>query len=136
LMNYTITSANFTHIFNTTNYEGQSYIVRIRANSSVFNGTVSRDYGIIFRNKQLNPMGLTDFELMCISCVLIILMACFFGAVQAPQGGLIVCFVGWILWYLGWMNAMGLIAPTCLTLATVVAFAWLVMTRSRKGTWF
>ena len=142
LYNFTIPNVNATNASNWSlnyspaGYQGQSYIVRYRMNSTTFTQQIARDYSVLFRPAQINPMGLSDFELMLISVFLIIFLACFFGAVQAPQGPLLVCFVGWILWIMGWMNAMGTIAPIALTLATVVSIAVLIMVRSRKGTWF
>jgi PKD repeat protein len=122
---YTIPASNFTKTFYVNNYKGKSYIVRLNITQSDY-GNVIRDYGVTFKNDKVNPMGLDSKMLMLISMGILILFGAIFTSTTAHNGALLTCFIGWILYGIGWMEYGGTIIPLALTFATVISFAVII----------
>jgi hypothetical protein len=47
-------------------------------------------------------------------------------------GSVIVCFFGWILWTIGWLDAVGLMAPLALAFASILAIIGVITKRYRE----
>lgn len=119
---YVIPAAvNFSHTFNVTDYAGDSYFIRVEATHDSY-GAYEKDFGVTFPVDQVNPMGLDNFQLMWISAIILLVVGSIFTASTAHQGPLLTCFVGWILYGIGWMNLLGgVLAVGLLTAATVLS---------------
>jgi PKD repeat protein len=123
-----IPANNFTINFVVTSYAGKSYFVRINATQSDF-GTVKRDFGVSFPKEKVNPMGLDNKMLMYGSILVLILCGAVFTTTTSYNGALLTCFVGWILYAVGWMEYAGTIMPIALTFATILSVAIIVIAR-------
>jgi PKD repeat protein len=132
LQTYIIPASNFTTSFLVSNYTGQSYFVRVNALQSDF-GTVKYDFGVTFPLAKVNPMGLDNKMLMLMSIVILLGTGAIFTATTAHNGPLLVCFVGWILYAIGWMDYGGLAVVTGLTLATILSIAIVVVVGRSKS---
>lgn len=113
---------------------GKSCTVRYAPTSSTFaSDKIARDFAVNFPKAVLNPLGLSDNILMLISVFFIAFCGCLFAATSATAGGLICCFLGWILFAIGWLRALGeSTAILALSVATVLSVAVLIMSRSKK----
>jgi len=122
--------------FIVTDYAGESYVVRVKPTHDTWD--FERDFAVTFPEEEFNPLGLTDFELMLIAAFLILFTGCLFGAISAPHAPLIMCFMAWIMYVLGFLNLMRgdtvaeLKLLGAMTLATVLSVLMLVMVRSKK----
>jgi PKD repeat protein len=132
LQAWNIPANNFTTDFIVTNYKGQSYLVRINATQSDY-GNIIRDYGVAFPKDKVNPMGLDDKLLMLISMGILILFGAIFTSTTAHNGALLTCFIGWILYGLGWMDYGGTTIPLALTFATVISLAVIILVGRDKS---
>jgi len=65
--------------------------------------------------------GAPDYIYTYISVGSLMLVAAFFGMVTVPEGGIVICLEGWILWFIGWFLFGNPLAPLYLTTATVFA---------------
>lgn len=119
--------------FIVTKYAGESYQVDCCPTHSTWDFT--RSFTVTFPPEQVNPLGLTDTELMMIAMFFVIFTGCLFGAISAPNAPLAMCFMGWLMWALGWMDAMGATAVAALVLASVLSVLFLVMVRSKRERW-
>lgn len=116
-----VVTGNFTHTFTVTDYDGENYFVRTNLTHSTY-GAYDQDYGISFPLTPVNPLGLTNTELMWVSVLIILVSMTLFTASTAYAGPLLTCFVGWILYALGMLAALGdAYAITVLTAATVLS---------------
>lgn len=106
--------------FTMTDYSGENYRVVITAESSEF-GTVERTYGISFPGPLVKigsiPEGL--YIWICVFGLLIL------GAIgtrtTSTITSILVVFVGWLMYFMGWMFQLGVVAPLALGLATGLA---------------
>jgi hypothetical protein len=117
----------------TGGYAGESYLLNCCPTHSLWEFT--RSFAVTFPPETVNPLGLTDTELMLISMFFVLFTGCLFGAISAPHAPLMMSFMGIICWALGWMNALGATAIAALVLATVLSVLTLVMVRSKKERW-
>jgi len=127
-----IPANNFTMDFIVTNYKGQSYLVRVNATQSDY-GNIIRDYGVAFPKDKVNPMGLDNKLLMLISMGILILFGAIFTSTTAHNGALLTCFIGWVLYGLGWMDYGGTTIPLALTFATVISVAIIILVGRDKS---
>lgn len=117
----------------TGGYAGESYLINCCPNHTMWDFT--RSFSVTFPPEQVNPLGLSDTELMLIAMFFVIFTGCLFGAISAPHAPLAMSFMGILMWALGWMDAMGTTAIASLVLATVLSVLFLVMVRSKKERW-
>lgn len=131
IASYSIPSGlNFSHTFNVTDYSGDSYFVRVNATHTDF-ATYERDFGVTFPMDEVNPLGLDDFQLMWIAMITLLICGSIFTATTAHQGPLLTCFLGWILFSLGWFSLIGTAqAVALLTAATV--FSVIIVVAARR----
>jgi PKD repeat protein len=129
---YTIPASNFTTTFYVSNYKGKSYLVKVNATQSDY-GNIMRDYGVAFPKDKVNPMGLDDKLLMLISMGILVLFGAIFTSTTAHNGALLTCFIGWILYGLGWMDYGGTTIPLALTFATVISIAVIILVGRNKS---
>jgi len=111
--------------------DDDSYFVTFGIQHSIF-GTVVRTFAVIFEKAQVG-IGLPSSWLIYLAVFFIFFTGMFFGAVTSPSiGAVITCFVGWIMWGIGWLTDMGAAAPTALVFATFISVLSAIMLRSRK----
>jgi hypothetical protein len=114
--------------------DDESYFVVFGIDSSIF-GHITRTFSVIFPKSQVG-IGLPSSWLVYIAVFFILFTGMFFGAVTSPTiGAVITCFVGWIMWSIGWLADMGMAAPTALVFATFLSILSVIMVRSRKERW-
>lgn len=125
-----IPSSDFNKSF-TVSADDDSYFVVFGITHSTF-GTVVRTFAVLFEKVQVG-IGLPSSWLIYIAVFFILFTGMFFGAVTSPTvGAVVTCFVGWIMWGLGWLADMGSAAPIALVFATFIAILSVIMVRSRK----
>lgn len=126
----TITTSNFITNFTNVDAEGDSYLVTFEIQHSTF-GRIVRTFAVSFEKEV--SIGLPESWNIYLAVFFILFTGMFFGAVTSPTiGSILTCFVGWIMWGIGWMDDMGLAAPTVLVFATFISFLSVIMVRSRK----
>jgi hypothetical protein len=130
ISSYAIATNNWSKNFTALDIDDQSYHVHIEPTHSTWD--FERSYVVTWPKVKINPLNLSDQELMIVATFLILFTGLLFGAISAPHAPLIMCFVGWVLFILGWMDVMILTAVAALTLATVLSVLTLVMVRSKK----
>jgi hypothetical protein len=132
LDSYGIPSSNFTYDLSALNHTGQCFFVNVEATHTTF-GNINRTFSVCFKEEPVS-MGLPDEWLLYIAMFLILFSGMFFGATTAPtQGALFSCFVGWIMFLIGWLDALDEVTTvTALIFATFIAILSIVMTRSKK----
>lgn len=127
---YVIATNNWSENFTALAIDGEAYHVHVDPVHSTWD--FERSYVVNFPKEKVNPLGLSDQELMMLATFLILFTGLLFGAISAPHAPLIMSFLGWIFLALGWLDAMLLTATAALTLATVLSVLTLVMVRSKK----
>lgn len=127
---YVIATNNWSKNFTVLAIDGEAYHVHVDPVHSTWD--FERSYVVNFPKEKVNPLGLSDQELMMLATFLILFTGLLFGAISAPHAPLIMSFLGWIFLALGWLDAMLLTATAALTLATVLSVLTLVMVRSKK----
>ena len=96
---------------------GHSYHIRVETTHTTF-GSKTRDFTVIFPDTAPTTFGFPSELLIYFAIFILIFVGMFFGAASATAGSLIVCFVGWILYAIGWLNSLGATAPVALSAAT------------------
>lgn len=96
---------------------GHSYHIRVETVHTTF-GSKTRDFIVTFPDDAPTTFGLPAELLIFFAIFILIFVGMFFGAASASAGSLIVCFVGWILYAIGWLNSLGATAPVALSAAT------------------
>lgn len=127
---YVIATNNWSKNYTALAIDGEAYHVHVDPVHSTWD--FERSYVVNFPKEKVNPLGLSDQELMILATFLILFTGLLFGAISAPHAPLIMSFMGWIFLALGWLDAMLLTATAALTLATVLSVLTLVMVRSKK----
>ena len=115
--------------FKIDNPTGKSYNITITANTEKY-GEIKRNYGTRFPGPLIDigiPSGLYIYL-----CLGILLMFAAAGTIITGSIiGICICFIGWILYFMGWMFALET-APTALSLATVLSILFYIRTRSES----
>lgn len=96
---------------------GHSYHIRVETTHTTF-GSKTRDFTVIFPDTAPTTFGFPSELLIFFAIFILIFVGMLFGAASATAGSLIVCFVGWILYAIGWLNSLGATAPVALSAAT------------------
>lgn len=122
-------SANFSQSVLLGNTPGQSYIVKVITQNTIF-GEQFKYYAISFPN--VPKTGLPSNIICYFAIFLLFFVGMFFGQSSAAQGALISCFLGWIFYSIGWLVDLGLAAPAALTLATIVSIFGLIAKRKNS----
>jgi hypothetical protein len=91
--------------------------------------TYNKSFGVTFQVEPVNPLGLTNFELMFISMVIILCTGCVFTATTSYHGPLLTCFVGWVLYFIGWMAQLGTSAVMLLSAGTALSVFIIIAVR-------
>ena len=119
---------NETGVSNTTwtptvsNYKGQSYHIRINAESWMF-GDITRDYGVRFKGI-LVDLGWSEPVYLLFAVGLMLFVGAIFTATSVGVGSMVVVMLGWIFYFIGWLNYIpGSKMLIGLIFATVVALA-------------
>jgi PKD repeat protein len=108
---------SFTESLLVTDTPGHSYHIRVSTTHTTF-GSKVRDFIVTFPDTGPETFGFPSELLIFFAIFILIFVGCFFGAASATSGSLIVCFVGWILYAIGWLNSLGAAAPVALSAAT------------------
>lgn len=114
-------------------YPGEGYILQVDPTHSVWD--FERTFTVTFPEEIVNPLGLTGMELALISAGCVLFAGALFSAISAPMAPLIMSFVGWICFALGWLGAVAVPAFAGLVLASVLAIAYLIAIGSHKERW-
>lgn len=112
-------------------YSGESYRITISANTTAY-GPVTRSYATTFPGP-LVDIGLPDGLYIYLVLGVLLLFAAVGTVVTSPMIAVCVCFMGWLFYFLGWMFALGSIAPVALVLATVLSILFYIRSRSPGG---
>lgn len=112
---------DFTQTFSLHDYSGESYIIQIDAQHSGF-GEIIREYTRSFPI-EFDFFGLDDDGKMMAAFAAIIFTGLLFSAGNVAVGSVVICLEGWIFYFIGWMNSLGIgiVIPLILfTIAVVV----------------
>jgi hypothetical protein len=115
------------------NYPGEGYILQVDPTHSVWD--FERTFTVVFPEEIVNPLGLSGMELALIAAGCVLFAGALFSAISAPMAPLIMSFVGWICFALGWLGAVAVPAFAGLVLASVLAIAYLIAIGSHKERW-
>ena len=116
--------------FNLASPSGQSYKVSIRATTG--GQTYEKDTGVTYNGPRI-PIGIPEDMYIWVCLIILLMLAGIGSLVTSPMYSFVVVFVAWILYAMGWMYQLGVIAPTILILATVLAIVYYMASRSRGG---
>ena len=110
---------------------GEHYLIELAVNHSLFD-YFERAYKIVIEGIRLD-LGFEDKNVYTyISLALLIFVGLMFGATSAHQGALVVCMVGWIEYYVGWLAAFGAGVALFLAFATVLTIIGIYITKLHK----
>jgi len=130
---HTATSSAFSHTFNLTgDHRGESYRIRVIATHGTF-GTHERTAGVFFKPGPTS-LGLPEDILLFLAMGLLIFTGLFFGQSSVPAGAVVIAFLSWIFFWLGWWQDLGsdiAVGGAC-TFVTVFAAATVIMHRSKR----
>jgi len=118
------------HSFIVTNYKGQDYMVHVWHEHDEFGTVYTRAVRFI---GILIDLGLPAIAYAYISFAILFFMAAMFGATSTSIGGIVTCVTGWLLYAIGWLGILGLVAPICLALASTYAIGVMLADRARQG---
>lgn len=118
------------HSFIVSNYRGQDYMVYVWHEHNEFGTTYTRPVRFI---GILIDLGLPTISYAYMSFAILFFMAAMFGATSTSIGGIVTCVTGWLLYAIGWLGILGLVAPICLALASTYAVGVMLADRARKG---
>ncbi len=123
-------NSSTSHSFIVTNYRGQDYMVYVQHEHHEFGTVYSRPVRFI---GILIDLGLPTISYAYMSFAILFFMAAMFGATSTSIGGIVTCVTGWLLYAIGWLGILGLVAPICLALASTYAVGVMLADRARKG---
>ncbi|MFA5444765.1 MAG: PKD domain-containing protein [Bacteroidales bacterium] len=130
---YSISANAFSHDFDITDCEGQSYFVRVRATHGNFTEGVNRDFGVTFPGERLN-FGLPNEILIWAAMFIMTVTALMFGPSAAIQGLPVICFEGWLFLGIGWLRDLGDVnAAGLLVIMSFVAVVANIMGASKRA---
>ena len=133
LSSYSISGNTFSHDFDITDCEGESYFVRVRATHSNFTEGVNRDFGVTFPGERLN-FGLPNEILIWAAMFIMTVTALMFGPSAAIQGLPVICFEGWLFLGIGWLRDLGDVnAAGLLVIMSFVAVVANIMGASKRA---
>jgi len=119
---YTASSSEFTWTPTVSDYRGQSYHVRLDVNHSGF-GEFTREYGVRFKGI-LVDLGWSESVYLLFAVGLMLFVGAIFTATSVGVGSMVVVMLGWIFYFIGWLNYIpGSKMLIGLIFATVVALA-------------
>jgi len=110
---------DLSHTFILHDYAGESYFIRIEAEHATF-GNVTREYTRTYPD--LLTFGLPSDLLMYCAFAIIVFTGLLFSMGNVAVGGVVVCFEGWIFYFIGWLNDLGTVVLMPLILFTVMVF--------------
>lgn len=108
---------DLSHTFIINDYAGESYFIRIEAEQATF-GNVTREYTRTF--PELMTFGLPADLLMYAAFAIIVFTALFISMGNVAVGSVIVCFEGWIFYFMGWLNDLGSVVLMPMILFTIL----------------
>ena len=118
-------SNNYTQTFAPPNPSGNSYVLSITAQTGSY-GEVIREYGIDFPGPRLKIGALPDAAYIVISFALLILLGAVGTYITSRMYALVVVIVALLLWWAGWLFALGPVAGIALTLCFVLAIIYYI----------
>ena len=100
---------------------------------------LDRTFDVSFKKSVLAPLGIDPLLIFLVGAFLLLLTGMLFTATSVEIGALVTCFVGWILYALGFFVYLDTqpplgpaTVPTALTFGTVVAILAIIRLRERK----
>jgi len=126
LDSYTSDQSNFTWTPTVSDYRGKSYHIRLDVNHGEF-GEFMRDYGVRFKG-MLVDLGWSEPVYLLFAIGLMLFVGAIFTATSVGVGSMVVVMLGWIFYFIGWLNyipsskmLIGLIFATVVALAANMA---------------
>jgi hypothetical protein len=126
-------SSDCTGSFVVEGYAGESYILQFEPTHSTWDFT--RTFTVTFPEEKVNPLGLSDTELVLMASFFVLFAGALFSAISAPSAPLVMSFVGWICYAMHWFDAVALPAFAGLVLGSVMSVAYLMAVGSKKERW-
>ncbi|MFA4973308.1 MAG: DUF2341 domain-containing protein [bacterium] len=125
-------SSSFTRTFSIPNHRGNDYSVNVTAVHTEF-GTITRPFAVHFVPGPMS-FGLPEDLLLFAGMFLMLFAALLFGQVSTGIGMIVFSFVGWLVFFMGWLRELGsgTVTAMALGLATMIAIVINVMLRSKR----
>lgn len=116
-------SSNYTQTFAPASPSGNSYILTITAQTASY-GEVIREYGIDFPGPMIKIGNLPDAAYIVISFAILLLLGAIGTYITSRMYALVIVIVGCLLWWAGWLFALGPAAGIALTICFVLAILY------------
>jgi hypothetical protein len=135
IYNHTYTGGDCANVFNSQEVKrGEAYLIGFVGQNDDY-GEIK--YSILVRifekdTRLLEFEDVPDYIYTYTSVGLLMLVAAFFGMVTVPEGSIVICLEGWILWYIGWFLFENPLAPLYLTTATLFAVLIIYAAKGRS----
>lgn len=121
------TSWNYSQTFSPSSPSGNSYILEIVAQTGEY-GEVVREYGIDFPGPQIKIGNLPDGAYVVISFLILVLLGAAGTYITSRMFALVIVIVGIVLWWAGWLFALGPAGGIALTICFILAIAYYIAT--------
>lgn len=116
-------SSNFSQTFTPNSPSGNSYVLEIVAQTGEY-GEVVREYGISFPGPHIKIGALPDEAYVVMSFAILLLLGAAGTFVTSRMYALIIVIVGVILYWAGWLFALGPAGGIALTIGFVLAILY------------
>ena len=120
-------SNNYTQTFAPPSPSGNSYILSIKAQTESY-GEVLREYGIDFPGPRVKIGELPDGAYIVMSFAILILLGAVGTYITSRMYALVIVIVGLLLWWAGWLFALGTAGGIALTFCFVLAILYYIAT--------
>jgi hypothetical protein len=108
---------DLSHTVIINDYAGESYFIRIEAKHATF-GDIIREYTRTYPD--LMTFGLPADLLMYLAFIIIVFTGLLVSMGNVGVGSVIVCFEGWLFYFIGWLNDLGYVVLMPLILFTIM----------------
>lgn len=120
---------DLSHTFIINDYAGESYIIVIEADHASF-GDVTRKYTRTFPD--LLTFGLPSDLLMYAAFMIMVFTGLLISMGNVSVGAVVVCFEGWLFYFMGWLNDLGAVVLMPLILFTIMVVIQNFKARERE----
>lgn len=120
------------HTFSPENPSGSSYIVSFVITSSEY-GTKTQEYGVTFAGVAVKLGDIPNEWYIWISFAILLMTGAVATFVNSRHFAIVVCIVATLLFFAGWLNAIGAAAPIALVICYVLTIVYYIANNHNGG---